>query len=445
MNNKIFLQKLYKLAIPIALQNFLMCSLTFVDNIMIARLGEHTLATVTIANQYFFIFYLTQMGITSGASIFIAQFWGIKEIKNIQKVLTITLICMILLSILFLVPTFTCGNLIFNVFSNDFSIAKKGIVFLRLTAVSNVFMSISMTFTSVQKSMGNVKFPLIISFISLGINTVLNYMLINGLSFFPKMGLKGACIATLISRLIEILSIIIFLLNDKNSINIKFKFNIGMEFLKKFFKTTLPVIFNEIVWSLGISTYYVVYGRLGTEAIASLSVTFLLERFFFVFAIGTAGACEIMLGKKLGEGNKSEAYKISKQFLKMIILIGIIIIILVMCISKQMILLLNLSYSVNQLAFRNILVFILIVLFRCINLIGICGILRSGGDTRYAFFVDVLVLWFVGIPIAFLTGIIMNLPVYIVYLCISSEEVIKSFFVCKRIKSKKWMNNLNQL
>jgi putative MATE family efflux protein len=298
----------------------------------------------------------------------------------------------------------------------------------------------------VQRSIGNVKLPLIVSSIAFSLNTVLNYILIYGLFSMPKLGLDGSAVATLLARIIELALVLIIVYTTNNPIfgSLPEYFDLKSSFLKPFFKTTTPVIFNELVWSVGVSMYYVVYGRMGTEAIAAMSITSTFEKISFTLLMGVGNACAIIVGHKIGESNEDQAYHLGKKYLKAVLVSSIITGALLVLTSKSMISLFHVSPSVKDMAYKNIIIFSIFSIFKGINFTGICGILRSGGDTKYSFAVDTLCLWLVGVPLAFISGMIFHLPVYIVYLIVSFEEIIKMFFVLKRVESRKWINNLTE-
>lgn len=442
--NRDFIEQMFKLAMPIALQNLIWSSLSLVDNIIVAGLGVKPLAVVTLINQYFFIFYLVQFGVTSGASIFAAQFWGNKDIPNIKRVLGITLLTMLVCSILFFLPVVAFPDLVLGMFTDDKALISEGREFLKIMGIGNIFLAVSASFMFVQRSIGNVKLPLIVSSIALGVNTLLNYILIYGLFSMPKMGLNGSAVATLIARIVEITLVLAVVFLGKNPIAGKLReyFHLKWDFIKSFFKTAGPVIINEIIWSVGISMYYVVYGRMGTDAIAAMSITSTVEKLSFTLFMGIGSACGIIVGHKIGEGNELEAHDIGKKYLKAILVCGILTGILIAASSKLMISLFHFNQDVTAIAFKNVLIFSVFCVFRGINFTGLCGMLRSGGDTKYALAVETSCLWLVGVPLAFLSGMILKLPVHIVYLVVSFEEIIKVLFVLNRVKSTKWINNL---
>ncbi len=213
-------------------------------------------------------------------------------------------------------------------------------------------------------------------------------------------------------------------------------------FSTSFLKVAFPVVLNESLWSLGISTYNMVYAHISTEAIAAVNIASTIESMAYVLFIGLSDGCAIMIGNNIGEDQPEKAFQTAKRVLIMTIAGAILMGGLIYLSSEQILALYKVSDIVQTYA-RNILYVIAAVLWvRVTNMTIIAGILRSGGDTRYSFFVDVGTVWLVGIPMAVIGGFLLHLEVYWVYLMITCEEVAKFLVGMHRVASKKWMNNL---
>jgi Na+-driven multidrug efflux pump len=181
---------------------------------------------------------------------------------------------------------------------------------------------------------------------------------------------------------------------------------------------------------------------MGTEVIAAMSITSTVENISFTLLLGIGSACGIIVGQKIGEGNEDEALEIGKKYLKATVIFGIFSGVLLAATSKILISLFHVNQDVTDIALKNVFIISIFNVFRGANFTIICGILRSGGDTKYTLVIETLSLWLFGIPLAFISGLVLKLPVNIVYLLVSLEEIIKVMFVLKRVMSKKWINNL---
>lgn len=443
-NDKKFFRAMLRLAIPIVAQNLILSSLNLVDTIIIGGLGEQAIASVGLANQYFFLLNLMLFGITSGSSIFIAQYWGNRDIPNIKRVLGICIISGGTAAFLFTLGALFIPQQILSIFSKDMAVIVEGAQYLRIIAWSYVITSITFAYSFTLRSTGQVKIPMIVSIVALAINTVLNYALVYGLMGFPKLGTDGSAIATLIARIVEMLLMLYAVYGKKNIIAAKVSemIDLSAEFIKNFFKVTVPVILNESIWSLGVTLYAVVYARMGTEVIASTNISSTIERITWVIFMGLGNACAIMIGNKIGEGDEKNAFLYAKRFIILGPSLAIFAGVLVALNSRFILSAYNVSPLVYEYASKNLLVFSFFLWAKVFNFTAIVGILRSGGDTKFCLFLDTAGVWLVGVPLAFLGGLVWHLPVYYVYALVLMEEVFKFLFGLPRILSKKWINNL---
>ncbi len=443
-NDKKFFKSMLRLAIPIILQNLILSSLNLVDNIMIGRLGEGAIASVGLANQYFFLLNLLLFGISSGSSIFTAQYWGNRDLPNIKRVLGICLISGIFAAFIFTLGALFIPTQILSLFSKDIDVVNLGSEYLRVIAFSYIITSISFSYSFTLRSTGQVKIPMLVSTVALGVNTVLNYMLIYGNLGFPQMGVKGAALATLIARIVEICLIILIVYKTSNPIAAKLNelLDLSSSFIKQFFKVTLPVILNESIWALGVTMYAVVYARMGTEVIASTNISSTIERITWVIFMGLGNACAVMIGNKIGEGNEKDAFIYAKRFIIIGPSLAIIAGIIVYFNSHFILSAYKISPIVYNYAAKNLMVFSVFLWVKVFNFTSIVGILRSGGDTKFCLIIDTAGVWAIGVPLTMLGGLVWGLPVYWVYVLVYMEEIFKLILGLPRILSKKWINNL---
>jgi len=265
-SRKEFLSRLIFLALPIMLQNLLVASVSFIDTMMIGMVGESSLAAVGLANQMFFLF-----GVSSGAAIFVAQYWGAQDKTSMHKVMGIALIVSLAGAFFSSIISLSIPETIMRIFTNDPEVVARGREYLVVVAVSYVFTAVVMTFSASLRSTGDAKTPLYISFFSMSLNVVLNYLLILGKFGFPRLEVRGAALATVIARGAEMVLLLLFIYGKKRAVAAPLRslvsFNRTM--VKRYFVTCLPVILNELFWSLGMTTYKVAFSRMGIEVIAS--------------------------------------------------------------------------------------------------------------------------------------------------------------------------------
>lgn len=442
--DKVFLNKIITLAIPVALQGLLNTAVNMADNIMIGSLGEQSIAAVGLANKVFFVFILITFGIVSGSSVLTAQYWGIQDEKSIHKVLGLSLILSILCSILFAVSSLLYPEFIMSIFTNSPDTIKLGASYLSIVAISYPFTAITMAYVAILRAVNQVKIPLIITGSALVVNIFFNYMLIFGKFGAPTLGVQGAAIATTIARIFEMIIMlsIVYLKKGPAAAKIKEMFGYSKEFVVKYFKTTTPVIANELMWGLGVTMYSLVYGRMGDMAVATITISQTIQDLLMVLFQGIGTATAIMLGNTMGAGKLDEAKEYASKSMVLQTFLTIVIAALCIVFRWNFINLYNISDRVALDVSACLIIFALYMPFKMINYIIIVGILRSGGDTKACLILDTIGVWLIGIPLAFLGGIVLGLPIYWVYLMVLTEELFKFVFGLRRYKQRKWLRNL---
>lgn len=445
IKNNSFLKNTFKIMIPIAMQNLIFSSLNMVDTLMIGQLGEQTIAGVSLANQFFFVLTLIYFGITGGATIFSSQFWGAQNINKIKNIFAVSIKIVFFTGLIFTISGLFFPTKVLTFFTNDPGVIILGSQYLRIVSACYIFSGLSFLTTGILRSMGEVKLPLKISAISLILNTFINYLLIFGSFGFPKLGVPGAAIATLISRTVEFLLIIIVLTLKKSPlIQLKKKdFKLSGDLQEKFYRTLLPVIVNEGLWASGTAIFSAIYARISTESLAAYQIQQTVITVFLIFVFGIGNTSCILVGNKLGEGKPEEAYRFGKGFIKLSTLIGLITGLIIFMFAPFLTGLFKVSPDVIFKSKNLISIFALILVFKAFNITIVVGILRGGGDTKVAMFMDIVGIWLIGIPLGLLSAFVFKLPIEIVYIFISIEELIKVPYGLYRFKSKKWINNLS--
>lgn len=443
-NDRSFYSQMYKIALPIALQNLVLASLNLVDNIAIGGLGETAIAGVGLANQYFFLLNLLLFGITSGSAIFTAQFWGNRDVLNIRRVLGICIISGSVTAFVFSLVGFFFPQKILGIFSKDPRVILMGTEYLKVVVFSYVITAVNFAYSFILRSTGKVKAPLYISIVALGTNTILNYVLIYGYIGFPEMGVRGAAVATVIARIIELLLIISIVYLKKYTVaaSIKEMTDISFNFVKKFYRVTVPVILNESAWSLGVTIYAIVYARMGTDVIASTNISGTIEKIVWVLFMGLGNACAVMIGNKIGERDYQNAFLYAKRFAVLGPLVAIFSGLLVIILSDWVLSPYKVSPVVLNYARLNLIVYSSFLWAKAFNYINVIGILRSGGDTVFCLLLDTGGVWLIGVPLVYIGGIVLGLPIYWVYTLVQVEEVLKLLVGIPRLMSKKWINDL---
>lgn len=446
ISNREFLKKMFMIAFPIAIHNFIFSFQNIVDIVMIGKLGKEEIAGIGFANQLYFIFILVLFGIYSGASTFIAQYWGKKDMKNIHKIIGLSLCAGLIVSSFAMILTEYFNINLIKIYKPTDEVLKYGASYLKINGYSLVAAAIGFCYGVVLRNTGNPFLPMYSSFIAVCFNVFFNYCLIFGNLGFPRMGVEGAAIATVAARYIDVIILISVIILKKKYLLAKISemLNFELKFVLKFLKISMPVIFQEILWVLGVNSYFMVYGRMGTEAAAAINISNSFERMAFVLFFGLASASAVLIGNEIGSGNEKRAFEYSKKFMKICPLTAAILSILIVLFVPFIINLFGVKNDVYIFARNTVYIFLIMFPIKVFNLTNIIGVLRSGGDSKAAFLLDVLPMWLIGVPLSYVVGIVFGYPIYIVYLFISAEEVVKMIFGYYRFVSKKWIVNLSE-
>lgn len=441
-----YFSRLFNLALPIALQNFIMASLNMVGTILIGQLGETAVAAVGLANQIFFLLTLSLFGISSGAAMFTAQLWGKRDITNIHRVLGFCLLFSSGVAGFFMAVALLAPGAALGIYSQDPQVIATGSSYLRIYGWSYLFMAVTFCYAAVLRSIGDVKKPLIVSTGALVFNTILSYGLILGKLGLPALGVQGAAWAALTARMLECAVLVWLTYWQKSPLaaGLRSILRIDMSFIWRVLKPVLPVWLNELFWSLGITTYYAIYARIGTEAVAAMNIAASIDSLALVIFIGIGNACAILVGNQIGAGDEQAAYRYAWRSLVMGIAVSVLVGGLVLISAQPILSFYKVSPSVIGFSQKILVIIALFLWVRVSNMIMIIGIFRSGGDTRFSLTVDAGLIWLVGVPAALLGAFVLNLPVYWVYLMVMSDELTKFAISLYRFVSRKWIHNLTE-
>lgn len=442
-----FYKRVFILTLPIIIQNLIISLLNMMDTLMIGKVGEVELASVGIANQYFFMFTLFLFGINAGGSIYVSQFWGRRDVESIKKVTAITLTLSIIVSLFFAFFAVMIPEEIISIFNTRSDVITYGSQYLSTVAFSYLFTAISLVFAFSLRSIENTIAPMVASIMALMVNVVLNYVLIFGKFGFPRLGVQGAAIATNVARAIECF-VILFVVYKKNKmINIKWKDlkAVTQNFFAMTLKGMVPVIISEMVWGIGNLSYNIIYARMGVAATASTQITSAIMNLLMIVIMGLGSSSMIVVGIEIGAGKKEKGILYAKRMYRLAIGVGLIIAVVLFFAADALVAGFKMSDHVLHSSAMILRIYAGLIVFKTYNFIMIVGILRGGGDSKYALIVQGAAMWFVGIPMAFVAAFVLRLPIYAVVAMCAVEEVLKVVFLVYRFHSGKWIHNLTHM
>lgn len=442
--DRAFYQKMLTIAIPVMLQNFINSFLNMIDTVMVGKLGETAIAAVGIANQYFFFFFMFLIGISAGCAVFIAQFWGAQDVKNIRRILGLGLGSALLVATLLVAAGFLFPRRIIMLFSRDPAIITAGTRYLQIVLISYFFTAVTIVYNFALRSTGNALQPMVISAVALCCNAFFNYVLIFGKWGAPAMGVAGAAVATVIARVVEALALVVSVYRRQNVLAASLRELTGFNFtfVKKAYATIIPVLLNDICFGLASLVYGVVYGRMGTQAVASIQIVNTITNLFMVFVFGLASATAVMIGNSIGAGDVKLTKEYGRRFSFLGVLIGLVLGLLLAAAAPFLLAIFNVSAAVQDNT-RIILYTVALIFFvRVYGIIIIVGVLRGGGDARGAFLLEGFTMWFIGVPLTVLGAFVFKLPVYLVYGLSLLEEISKALLCFWRYRSGQWIRNV---
>src|SRR5215213_6820895 len=444
LRDREFIRSMLAIAVPVAFQQLITASLNMIDVLMVGQLGESSVAALGLANQIFFLLILFLFGVTSGMSIFTAQYWGKGDVENIRKVLGICLVIAVVVATIFTFVATLIPQTLMSIYTEDQQVIKIGSDYLRIVGLSYIMMAITVSYISVLRSIRMVKMTVLVSVVGLGLKTIIAYVLIFGIGGFPVLGVRGAAIGTAIGWTFEciLLIILVYTLRTPLAAHPFSFFKFSRPFAMNILKTSMPAAINEVLWSVGFSSYNAVYARIGTDAIAAVNINATIEELMFVLFIGLGNACAVMVGNKIGAGEKHMAFEYGRRFMIMGVTVALSGGAIMFSLRETVISLYEISPSAADNLRRLMLVFALSAWLKMLNFILFIGALRAGGDTRYAMFTELFSVWAIGVPAALIGGFVLHLPVYGVYALVLLEEAVKAVIISRRFLSRKWIHDL---
>lgn len=446
VTDKSFYKNLLMIALPVAMQNLVVFFTQMLDTVMLGELGDVAMSASSLANQPFFIFNLLTLGISGGAVVLAAQYWGKKEIEPIKVIITTVLRIAMIFGFLLMIVVLILPEQIMTIFTKDSEVIETGVSYLKIIAYSYIFFGFTNTLYATIRSVEIVRIAVISNVVALVTNASLNYILIFGKLGAPALGIEGAACATLIARLAEfvIAIIYIFFVDKKLRIKIKDFFFINTVLLKDLIAISAPVATNEVMWSIGISMQAALLGNLGKEAVAANSIISVVQQLSTVVVFGVASAAAVIIGKAIGEGDMQKARDRGHTFQIISVIFGAFVTGIILLSKNIAIDFYNVSDATKALAHEMIIVAAFIGFFVSISGIGIVGILRGGGDTKFSLLAEMITLWCIAIPLAYFSAFVLKLPIPLVFLIMKIDEPAKNVFCFIRMRGTRWLKDVTR-
>lgn len=445
-NSRLFYRKLFTIALPIAGQQLLTSLVSASDALMLGLVGQDFLSAISLATQIQFVLSLFQAAFMIGASVLAAQYWGIRDTKTVEQVLGLSLRVSIPVSLVFSLAALFFPKTLMLAFTKDTKLVAYGASYLRVVSPSYLLMGFSQMYLNIMKNSGRVGKSAAFNSAAVASNIVLNFILIFGLLGAPVLGITGAAVATVISRVIEVF---LCILEDRRQDQVRFRIRNVLfadpELKKAYRKHMTPVLANEIAWGLGSTMFSVVMGHLGSDAVAANSVTNIIRNIALSFCVGLGSGSGIMIGNLLGAGELDEAKRTSHRLIRAGILFGAIAGFAVAALTPVF---LHFSGNLTETA-RGYMKWMLLIsayylIGRSLNGVLVEGTFCAGGDTTFGFLCDLINMWCIIIPLACLAAFVWKLPVMAVYFILNLDEMTKIPVEIAHYRKYKWLRNLTK-
>lgn len=434
-------KEIVRLALPIALQQFMTALVGACDAIMLGKLSQDAMSAVSLATQVTFVFNLFMFAFMAGENMFVAQYYGKGDYTGISQVFSlVTKICGCI-AVVFLAGTLFFPEQLMRILTNEETLIVLGSEYLRVIGISYVFSGIAQTFLAIMKNCGAVNMSTLINGVMVILNIALNAVFIFGLSGFPKMGIKGAALATVLATVVQFLWSVGYVLCRIRAVKFSLR-SCEKKLFGRFWQKTVPLLINNLAWGIGFSMYSVIMGHLGTDAVAANGIANISKNLVVCFCLGLGNAGSIIVGNRLGADRLQEAKEVGETLTKTAIIAGIVSGLVLIAVSPFITKMVDLTPTARGYLQKMLLISSYYIAGKSVNCMTIGGIFAAGGDSKFGMLCDSVTLWCIIVPLGCICAFILKLPVMIVYFVLNLDEIIKLPVVYKHYKKYKWIKNL---
>ena len=434
-------KEIVRLALPIALQQFMTALVGACDAIMLGKLSQDAMSAVSLATQVTFVFNLFMFAFMAGENMFVAQYYGKGDYTGISQVFSlVTKICGCI-AVIFLAGTLFFPEQLMRILTNEETLIVLGSEYLRVIGISYVFSGIAQTFLAIMKNCGAVNMSTLINGVMVILNIALNAVFIFGLSGFPKMGIKGAALATVLATVVQFLWSVGYVLCRIRAVKFSLR-SCEKKLFGRFWQKTVPLLINNLAWGIGFSMYSVIMGHLGTDAVAANGIANISKNLVVCFCLGLGNAGSIIVGNRLGADRLQEAKEAGGTLTRTAIIAGIVSGLVLIALSPFITKMVDLTPTARGYLQKMLLISSYYIAGKSVNCMTIGGIFAAGGDSKFGMLCDSVTLWCIIVPLGCICAFILKLPVMVVYFVLNLDEIIKLPVVYKHYKKYKWIKNL---
>lgn len=440
-----FYRQMFKLAIPIIIQNLLSAAVNSSDVIMLNYVGQSAISAVSLAANYSNILFMVYYGLGTGASLLCAQYFGKKNMQAIHAVEGIALRFSLAISALVALAAFTMPQRMLLLFTSDQELIAIGSSYIRIMGITYLCWGVTEIYLAILRSIGRVTISMTLNMLAFGLNILLNAVFIFGLFGAPKLGVTGVAIATASSRLIQLIAcVIVSLLSKDVKLNPAYMFIRSKTLLNDFVHLSLPALGNDLSWSVAFSMYSVILGHLGTEAVAANSLVTVVRNVGSVFCFAIASAGTILLGRVMGQGELEKSKSYASRMLKMTVVAGAVGGVIVLAVTPFVLRFASLNDTAMHYLEYMLLINSYYIMGSAVNTALIAGVFRAGGDTKFGLICDTIDMWVYAVPLGFFAAFVVKLPVLWVYFLLCTDEFVKWPWVIRHYRKGEWAKNITR-
>jgi putative MATE family efflux protein len=440
-----FYRKIYHLVTPIVIQNLLSAAVGSADVIMLNYVGQSAISAVSLATQYTTILFMFYYGLGTGATMLCAQYYGKGEYEPIRVIQGFALRISLIASIVFALAAVLIPEQMMLIYTKDPELIALGVTYLRYMSVTYLCWGILEIYLAVLRSVGEVKISMILNVMAFSLNIILNAVFIFGLFGAPKMGVAGVALATMLSRIVQLIGCFVVSVKQKE-IKLKFQymFKKNKLLMKDFIRLSLPALGNDIIWGLAFSMYSVIMGHLGSDVVAANSLVTVVRNFSSTICFGIGSGGTILLGNIIGRNQMEEAKECASKILKLAIITGALGGVVILLVSPLVLEFASVTETAKGYLKYMLLINSYYIMGGAVNATLIAGVFRAGGDSRFGFICDTIDMWVYAVPLGFIAAFVLKLPVMAVYFLLCTDEFVKWPWVFKHYKSMKWLKNITR-
>jgi putative MATE family efflux protein len=446
MKDKALYKHLFSLALPIALQNMISYSVGLADNVMVGSLGEMSISGVYVCNQIQIILQMLVAGIGTAQLVIAAQYWGKGDKTSVKGVIGIAVKLAAVCAVIFWAAVFFFPGEVIGLYTNDAQVINEAVKYVRIICFTYLFFALSNVLLASMRCIGTVKIGLYVSIAAFFTNVALNWVLIFGHLGAPALGIRGAAIATLVTRILEFLIVgsYVFIVDKKLVLKLKDLIHTNTLLLKDFFRYGFPVILGDIFWGLNLTVQGAIVGRLGASSIAAVSIANTLFAVISVGVYGTANASAIVVGNAVGEGNLEHIRYMSGKLQKVFLLVGIGTGVFLFAIRDFILSFYSISDETLSVARALMMVLSVTAIGTAYQMSTLTGIVRAGGAVHFVLINDIIFVWGIVIPLSLVMAFVVEAPTWIVFLCLKCDQILKCAVAVVKVNRYDWIKKLTK-